>query len=96
VCAPRIHSFSWAILFGLLLAGDLGNLTDRLFRQPRFGEGHVVDFIQVIGFPAIFNVADSAIVISMCLFVLFTILGIRLDGRRGHRGGSSPAVDLTK
>ncbi len=82
--ARRIRSFSWAILFGLLLGGTLGNLSDRLFREPRFGEGHVVDFIQVIGFPAIFNVADSAIVVSMCLFVLLTIRGVRLDGRRGH------------
>jgi len=85
VYARRIRSFAWAILFGLLLGGTLGNLCDRLFRQPRFGEGHVVDFIQVIGFPAIFNVADSAIVVSMCLFVLLTIRGVRLDGRRAGR-----------
>jgi signal peptidase II len=85
VYARRIRSFSWAILFGLLLGGTLGNLSDRLFREPRFGEGHVVDFIQVIGFPAIFNIADSAIVISMGLFILLTIRGVRLDGRRGHK-----------
>lgn len=88
--ARRIRSFSWAILFGLLLGGTLGNLSDRLFREPRFGEGHVVDFIQVIGFPAIFNIADSAIVISMCLFVLLTIRGVRLDGHRAH--ASKPAA----
>ena len=84
VYAPRICSFSWAILFGLLLGGALGNLSDRLFREPSFGEGHVVDFIQVIGFPAIFNIADSAIVISMCLFVLLVIRGVRIDGGRGR------------
>jgi signal peptidase II len=83
--ARRIHSFGWGVLFGLLLGGTLGNLTDRLFREPRFGEGHVVDFLQVYGFPAIFNIADSAIVISMCLFIILTIRGVGLDGRRGLR-----------
>jgi signal peptidase II len=83
--ARRIRSFAWSILFGLLLGGTLGNLSDRLLRPPHFGEGHVVDFIQVIGFPAIFNIADSAIVISMGLFILLTILGVRLDGHRARK-----------
>jgi signal peptidase II len=95
VYARRIRSFAWAILFGLLLGGTLGNLSDRLLRQPRFGEGHVVDFIQVIDFPAIFNVADSAIVVSMCLFVLLTIRGVRLDGRRGPRTQPAGAADAS-
>jgi signal peptidase II len=89
IYARRIRSFAWSILFGLLLGGTLGNLSDRLLRPPHFGEGHVVDFIQVIDFPAIFNIADSAIVISMGLFILLTILGVRLDGRRAHK---SPAM----
>jgi signal peptidase II len=98
--ARRIRSFAWSILFGLLLGGTLGNLSDRLLRPPHFGEGHVVDFIQVIDFPAIFNIADSAIVISMGLFILLTILGVRLDGRRVHKllatAPESPAVDSSK
>ena len=93
IYARRIRSFSWAVLFGLLLGGTLGNLSDRLFRQPHFGEGHVIDFIQVIGFPAIFNIADSSIVISMCLFVLLTIRGVRLDGHRVHRALAETAAD---
>jgi signal peptidase II len=85
VYARRIRSIWWAILFGLLLGGTLGNLSDRLLRPPRFGEGHVVDFIEIWGFPAIFNIADSAIVVSMCMFVILTIAGVHLDGTRGHR-----------
>jgi len=92
IYARRIRSLGWGVLFGLLLGGTLGNLTDRLFRQPSFGRGHVVDFIQVQGFPAIFNIADSAIVVSMGLFILLTILGVGLDGRR-HRGSSEPQPD---
>jgi signal peptidase II len=83
IFARRIRSIGWAVLFGLLLGGNLGNLTDRLFREPGFGVGHVIDFVQVYGFPAIFNVADSAIVVSMVIFVVLTVRGVRLDGTRG-------------
>ncbi|MCU1558250.1 MAG: signal peptidase [Microbacteriaceae bacterium] len=83
--ARRIRSVGWAVLFGMLLGGTTGNLTDRLFREPGFGVGHVVDFIQVAGFPAIFNVADSFIVASMGLFVILTVRGVGLDGRRAHK-----------
>jgi signal peptidase II len=86
--ARRIRSLSWAILFGMLLGGTLGNLTDRFFRDPGFAIGHVIDFIQVWGFPAIFNVADIFIVSSMGLFILLTIRGVGLDGRR-HAGQQS-------
>ena len=81
--ARRIRSLAWAWVFGLLLGGTIGNLTDRLTRAPGFGVGHVVDFILVPWMlPAIFNLADIAIVTSMCLFVLLTLLGRGIDGTR--------------
>ncbi|WP_241990298.1 MULTISPECIES: signal peptidase II [Cryobacterium] len=81
--APRIRSSLWAIVFGLLLGGVLGNLTDRLFREPSFGLGHVVDFLYTPWMmPAIYNIADCCIVVSMALFMLLTLRGIGLDGRR--------------
>ncbi|WP_408640544.1 signal peptidase II [Salinibacterium hongtaonis] len=80
--AHRIRSIGWAVLFGMLLGGTLGNLTDRLFREPGFGVGHVIDFIQVWGFPAIFNIADIFIVSSMGLFIILTLKGIGMDGTR--------------
>lgn len=94
IFARRIKSLGWGVLFGLLLGGTLGNLTDRLTRSPDIGQGHVVDFIQVYGFPAIFNAADIAIVSSMGLFILLTILGIGLDGsRQRSKKAVEPAVD---
>ncbi len=78
--ARRIHSLGWAAMFGLVLGGAFGNLTDRLFRPPGFGVGHVVDFIQIWGFPAIFNVADVAITFSMALFIILSLRGVGLDG----------------
>ena len=95
VYARRIRSIWWAILFGLLLGGTLGNLSDRLLRPPHFGEGHVVDFIEIWGFPPIFNIADSAIVVSMCMFVILTIAGVHLDGTRGHRTDRVKVADAT-
>lgn len=92
IVARRIGSVGWAVLFGMLLGGALGNLTDRLTRPPSFGLGHVVDFIQVIYFPAIFNVADVAIVSSMGLFIILTIRGIGLDGKRTGRVTPEPVA----
>jgi signal peptidase II len=81
--ARRIRSVAWALVFGLLLGGVLGNLTDRLFREPSFGLGHVIDFISTPWMlPAIYNIADIAIVSSMVLFMYLTIRGVGLDGTR--------------
>lgn len=90
--ARRIRSVAWALVFGLLLGGVLGNLTDRLFREPSFGLGHVVDFISTPWMlPAIYNIADIAIVSSMVLFMILTIRGIGLDGSREARPAKNEA-----
>jgi lipoprotein signal peptidase len=86
--ARRIRSVGWAVLFGLLLGGLLGNLSDRLFRPPGFGVGEVVDFVQIPLLPAIFNLADVAIVTSMALFLILTLVGVGMTGRRD--AGSAP------
>jgi len=96
VVARRIRSLAWSIMLGMLLGGTLGNLTDRLLREPSFGQGHVVDFIYFPSLlPAIFNVADVFIVSSMGLLLLLTLLGIGLDGTRTPSAGKSarPAGD---
>ena len=70
--ARRVVEIRWAIGFGVLLGGVLGNLGDRILREPRFLHGHVVDFIQLPRWP-IFNVADIAITTSGVLiaYLLF-------------------------
>ena len=77
----KLGSMWWSLSLGLLLGGALGNLTDRLFRQPSFGMGHVVDFIQLPNF-AIFNIADSAVVSAVAIICILTLRGIALDGTR--------------
>jgi lipoprotein signal peptidase len=88
--ARRIRSVAWGLVFGLLLGGVLGNLTDRLLREPSFGLGHVIDFISTPWLiPAIYNVADMAIVSSMVLFMILTIRGVGLDGTRETKRSAS-------
>jgi signal peptidase II len=70
---PWIH-----VVLGTILAGTLGNLTDRLRL------GYVVDFISVgfgtTRFPA-FNIADSAVVVGIGLLVIYLSLA---DRQAGH------------
>jgi signal peptidase II len=81
--ASGLHSRLWAVVLGCLLGGVLGNLTDRLFREPGFGVGHVVDMISMPWMlPAIFNVADIFIVTGMISVALLVVFGLRFDGTR--------------
>jgi signal peptidase II len=86
--AGRLRSAGWAVALGLVLAGALGNLTDRLFRAPGPLIGRVVDFISVFApdgevWP-VFNFADSAICIGGALLVVLALLGRELDGTRAR------------
>lgn len=84
---PRAGTRGWILaLFGLL-AGVLGNLTDRLFREPGFGRGHVVDFVSVPHY-AIFNVADACICVSIAVIAILVLRGIPLEGRQGDSAGT--------
>ncbi|MGO1544170.1 MAG: signal peptidase II [Gulosibacter sp.] len=86
ILARRIRSARWAAVFGLVIGGALGNLFDRLFREPSFFQGHVIDYISTPWLiPAIYNIADMAIVGGMICFVLLTIFDIQLDGTRPSR-----------
>ncbi|MGH8962930.1 MAG: signal peptidase II [Jatrophihabitantaceae bacterium] len=90
--AGRMRSIGWAVALGLVLGGALGNLTDRIFRAPGVGRGHVVDWISAFGpngehWP-IFNLADSAICCGAVLAAILALLGTDLDGSsaRDSRG----------
>ena len=76
----RITSRSWAVMAGVFLAGVVGNLIDRLIREPSFGNGHVVDFIKIpFNFP-VFNLADIFIVSMAILAVIRVFRGENLGG----------------
>ena len=77
--APKITSSWWAYVAGLVLGGVLGNLTDRIFREPGFLYGHVIDWIEVPHWP-VFNIADSSIFIAAGIAILLTIRNISPTG----------------
>ncbi|KQR20853.1 MULTISPECIES: signal peptidase II [Microbacterium] len=90
----RVRSRLWAVVLGLLLGGVLGNLTDRLVREPGFPVGHVVDFISTPWMmPAIYNVADIFIVSMMISVAILVLVGLRLDGTRETRASRAAGAD---
>jgi signal peptidase II len=73
--AARITSRGWLTCAGLLLGGVLGNLTDRIFREPGFFLGHVIDWIQIPNWP-VFNIADIAISTAALLAFIQTMRNV--------------------
>ena len=88
----RARTLSWVLALGGLLGGICGNLFDRLFREPGFGSGHVVDFISVPNF-AIFNIADSAICACMALIVFLNFRGLNLNGTHAQNSDVQREAD---
>jgi len=91
--ASRMRSTGWAVSLGLVLGGALGNLVDRLFREPGVGRGHVVDWISLFSDDGhvwpIFNLADSAIVCGAVLAAVLAIRGVDVDGQGARSRGTA-------
>ncbi|MDG2497159.1 MAG: signal peptidase II [Aquiluna sp.] len=82
IYGPRVKTGYWAVIAGFVLGGAAGNGIDRVFKDPSFMNGHVVDFIQIpYNFP-IFNLADSFLVIGVILAVVQTARGDEIGGGR--------------
>lgn len=75
--AWRVRSGWWALVLGLVLGGAITHSGDRLFRDPGFLQGHVVDFI-AYGDWFIGNVADIAIVGGAILGAVLVIFGVKM------------------
>ena len=71
----KITSKGWSVVLGLAMGGILGNLVDRIFREPGVLRGHVIDWLQVPNFP-VFNIADSAIVLAAGISMLLSLRNI--------------------
>ncbi|HZW49421.1 MAG TPA: signal peptidase II [Bacillota bacterium] len=72
IANQRIMRVIWGLVFG----GTVGNLIDRI----RFG--YVIDYLEFdfITFP-VFNIADSALVIGMGLYLSLTIYELFKEGK---------------
>lgn len=69
--SPKITSHGWAVVLGLVLGGILGNMVDRIFREPGVLRGHVIDWLQLPNWP-VFNIADTAIVTAALISMFLT------------------------
>ena len=78
VLVRSVRSRAWAISLSLLLGGALGNIVDRLFRDPGPLTGRVVDFLELPHWP-IFNVADIAVTSGAVLLVILTLVNAPLE-----------------
>ena len=86
----NLASRSWAVALGLVLGGAVGNLIDRLLREPGFLRGHVIDFIDYGGY-FVGNVADIAIVLAAAGIIVLSLGGWEIDGTRaGSRSTPEP------
>ena len=64
LCWSTVNMDRWTIVaFALILAGAIGNLTDRVMF------GHVIDFIDFRVWP-VFNLADSAITVGTVILLI--------------------------
>ena len=97
----NLASRSWAVALGLVLGGAVGNLIDRLLREPGFLRGHVIDFIDYGGY-FVGNVADIAIVLAAVGIIILSLGGWEIDGTRAGApdnpeaevpGGSTSSAD---
>lgn len=92
VAIARAWSLRWGLALGLLLGGAAGNLVDRLTRPPGFGQGAVVDFLELLRFPGlefpVFNLADVGITTAALSIVLLTTA--RVPYREPVDGGDRP------
>jgi signal peptidase II len=75
-CCMRLRLLWQGALAGVLLAGIVGNLIDRLTREPGPFRGLVVDFIALKWF-AVFNVADIFITCGAIALGLLAIIAER-------------------
>jgi signal peptidase II len=73
--STRITSRGWSVVLGLAMGGILGNLVDRIFREPGVFRGHVIDWLQIPNWP-VFNIADSAIVAAAAISIILSLRNI--------------------
>jgi len=90
--ARRGMSVPLAVGLGLLSGGALSNLGDRFLRHHH---GAVVDFVQLVSWWPVFNVADAAITVGAVTLALGMAFSPSPSGGALAGGGPSAAAGLT-
>lgn len=92
IYTAKVHSRIWVVALAVVWAGAAGNFIDRLFRQPSFGQGHVVDFLAYKDW-FVGNVADIALVVGIGLVVILSFWGPEPTTTPNEVTASEPGTD---
>jgi len=90
---------SLGLAYGLVVGGALGNAADRVFRDPGFPAGAVVDWVALGGFLEgfpVFNLADTAINIGAALLLLLLARADRRERDAAARAGPASVRPETR
>ncbi|GAA3948587.1 signal peptidase II [Actinomadura viridis] len=87
----RLRSAAWTAALGGLLGGAASHLLDRLSREPGFGRGHVVDFIDYGVFVG--NIADIALTVTCAAIFLLNLRGVPLGDAADRPEPEPPAAE---
>lgn len=90
VFVARISSARWAIAVGAMFGGAISHLGDRLFREPAFARGEIVDFIDYFGY-FVGNIADIALVVGAGGMILLSLIGLSPRRSEPREPAPSPA-----
>lgn len=82
----RPRRLSVVVALGLVAAGALGNLIDRVVA------GHVTDFFEIHGWP-VFNVADAALDVGVVILIALLLFSKDVAAALDGRPVSSPSDD---
>jgi signal peptidase II len=86
----HVRSMGAAALVGVVVGGGVANVVDRLVRAPGVGNGAVIDWIEIAGYPRVVNLADVAIRVGALVLVVTMLAGsARTD--RGRAGVQNSA-----
>ena len=88
---PHTDRLSLAVAYGLVCGGAVGNVVDRLFREPGFPSGAVVDFFD-LGWWPIFNIADVGIVTGAAAIAILMSLADREQRQAAEARAAAESV----
>lgn len=74
VVATRVVSTPAAVAVGLLLGGAIGNLLDRIFREPAPLKGGVIDWLRLTDRSKSMNLADLAIDAAIAVLLIAVLV----------------------
>ncbi|MGO1895167.1 MAG: signal peptidase II [Brachybacterium sp.] len=90
-----VRSPWYTVALGLIMGGALGNIHDRLLREPGPFRGAVVDFLELPNWP-VFNIADMGVVGGAIMIVALGLFGVASDPAHDEPAPSEEAGEASQ